>query len=103
MEKIQWVMDVIAGNLREARGYIVKAYEMRDECREAAEWCRDMASKHLEFNAKGNEIVKKFMADFDASAGNADFSHGMKSVYGHMQAGMMKDQAEIQAMIQTFK
>lgn len=47
MRIIKWATDIIAGNLREARKYIGKAYEMREACRPAADWCRDMAVRHL--------------------------------------------------------
>ena len=38
MKMIKWTADTIAANLREARNYIGKAYELRDECREVAAW-----------------------------------------------------------------
>ena len=57
MRMIKWTCDVISGNLREARKYIEKAYEMRESCRPVADWCRDMAARHLEFNVFKSNFI----------------------------------------------
>lgn len=103
MKLIKWATDVIAGNLREARKYIGKAYELRDECRDAADWCRDMAVKHLEFNVKGHDLCKKLIADYAAKAENSPLAPGMKAAYEAIHAGLVRENAEIQAMVQGYK
>lgn len=103
MKLIKWATDVIAGNLREARKYIGKAYELRDECRDAADWCRDMAVKHLEFNVKGHDLCKKLIADYTANAQHAILAPGVKSVYDSIHADFARENAEIQAMVQAYK
>lgn len=103
MRMIQWTTDVIAGNLREARKYIRKAYELRDECREAADWCRDMAVKHLEFNVKGHDLAKKLIADYAAKDQHAALAPGMKAVYDCIHADLARESAEVQAMVQAYK
>lgn len=103
MRMIKWTCDVIAGNLREARKYIGKAYELRETCRPAADWCRDMALRHLEFNTQGHAIVKKLIDDYGNSGKQSDLMPGMRAVYSDIHADMMREAAEIQAMIQGYK
>ena len=103
MRMIKWTCDVIAGNLREARKYVEKAYEMRESCRPVADWCRDMAARHLEFNVQGHAIAKKMIEDFAESGKQSELAPGMQAVYADIHADMMRDSAEIQAMIAGYK
>ena len=103
MKMIKWASDIINGNLREAEKYIGKAYELRDTHKDAADWCKEMAAKHLEFNAKGHELVKKLIADYTASGKHSDLAPGMQAVYTDMHTDMIRRNAEIMAMIAAFK
>ena len=103
MKMIKWATDTIAGNLREARKYIYKAYVVRDECHDAADWCRDMAVKHLEFNVKGHDLAKKLIANYADSGNHSVLAPGMKAVYDCIHADLIRENAEIQAMIQAYK
>lgn len=101
MKMIKWTSDIIKANLHEARKYINQAYELRDTYQQAAEWCKDMAVKHIEFNAKGHELVKKLVTE--AEAKQSPLAAGMMAVYNDMHAELVREQAEIMAMISTFK
>lgn len=103
MRMIKWTTDIIIGNQHEAEKYIGKAYELRDTHKDAADWCKDMAHKHLEFNAKGHELVKKLISDYTASGQHSALAPGMQAVYNDMHADMMRKHAEIMAMISTYK
>ena len=101
MKMIKWATDIISGNLREARKYINQAYELRDTHQQAAEWCKDMAQKHLDFNAKGHELVKKLISE--AESKQSALTPGMMAVYNDLHADMIRETAEITAMISAFK
>lgn len=101
MKMIKWASDIISGNLREARKYINKAYELRDTHQQAAEWCKDMAAKHIDFNSKGHELVKKLITE--AENKQSPLAPGMMAVYNDMHADMIREQAEILAMISGYK
>ena len=58
---MRWIMDVLRGNVREARKYATKAHELRDKNRQAADWCCDMADAHLKFNDGGMSMAQSFM------------------------------------------
>ena len=103
MKMIKWASDIISGNIREAEKYIGKAYELRETNRDAADWCREMAAKHLDFNATGHELVKKLIADYNASGKNHELAPGMKAVYDEIHADLMRRTAEVQAMISGYK
>ena len=103
MRMIKWTTDIIAGNLREARKYIGKAYELRESCRPAADWCKEMAVRHLEFNQIGHSMVKKLIEDYANSGAQSELLPGMKAVYTDMHADIMRESAEVQAMISAYK
>lgn len=103
MRMIKWASDIIAGNLREARKYAEKAHELRDINKAAADWCKEMAQKHLEFNTNGHALVKKMIEDYAASGKNSELAPGMKAVYEATHADLMRESAEIAAMIAGYK
>lgn len=103
MRMIKWASDIISGNLREAEKYIGKAYELRDVNKDAADWCKEMAAKHLDFNTKGHDLVKRLIADYAASGKHSELAPGMQAVYNEIHADMIKRNAEIMAMISGYK
>lgn len=103
MRMIKWASDIISGNLREARKYICKAYELKEECKPAADWCKEMAAKHLEFNGMGHALVKKMIEEYAASGKNSELVPGMRAVYNDLHNDLMREHAEIQAMITGYK
>ncbi len=103
MRSIKWATEIISGNLAEARKYIMKAYELRDQDRQAADWCRDMAAKHVDFNAAGHNLVKRMIEDVRAKDPNNAMVAGMRAVFEDKHADMMQEQAEIVGMINAYK
>ena len=101
MKMIKWASDIMRGNLHEARKYINKAYELKETHPQAAEWCKEMAAKHLDFNTKGHELTKKLIAE--AEAKQSSLAPGMMAVYNDIHADMIRENAEIMAMISGFK
>ena len=100
MRAIKNVTRDIEGNIREAREKIAKAYQMMDSNRPYADWQKDMAMQHLTFNTKGYEIVKKMIADVAASTD--PLAPGMRAMFEDMHADMMRDTAEVKAMIDNY-
>ena len=101
MKMIKWASDILKANLHEARKYIDKAYELRDTHQQAAEWCKEMAMKHIEFNAKGHDLVKKLIAE--AETKQSPLGPGMMVVFNDIHADLIREQAEIAAMISAYK
>ena len=103
MKDIKCISKAIDHNIREAREKICKAYELKDRDRPYADWLRDMAKAHLDFNVRGHEIVAKKIAEFAASGKASELTPGMKAIYEDMHADMIRDAAEVQAMIAGYK
>ena len=100
MREIRDVVKTIEHNIREAREKIEKAYHLMDHNRPFADWQRDMASKHLEVNAKGHEIAKKMISDVAASTD--PLATGMRAMFEDMHADLMRETAEVKAMIDSY-
>ena len=103
MKLIKWASDIIAGNIREAQRYIDKAYELRETSPMAAEWCRDMANAHLQFNGKGHDYVRRLIAQAEASGEHHELMPGMKAVYNEVHNDLIRQAAEVRSMIDTFE
>ena len=103
MRMIKWVSDILCGNVREAKMYAHKAHELREENKAVADWCRDMAQKHLEFNVSGHDIVKRMIREYAESGEHSELAPGMMVVYNDRHNDLMAETAEVKAMIEMYK
>lgn len=90
-------------NLQEAEKHIKKAHEMRDSCRMTADWYKEMAHRHLEFNVQGRALYDRKMRDLADAEGAAEFLPGIKAAYGDWISDINEKTAEVMAMIQMYK
>lgn len=102
MRIIRDLCDDIRENIHEAREKIRTAYMLRDECRQAADWYRDMACAHLNFNQMGHDTVTKLMNEAKVSGKQADVLPGMMVVYQDIHAQLIRESAEVKAMIDMY-
>ena len=100
MREIKHVVKDIEHNIREAREKITRAYNLMESNRPFADWQRDMAAQHLTFNGRGHEIVKKMIADVAASTD--PLAPGMRAMFEDMHADLMRESAEVKAMIDNY-
>ena len=103
MKMIKWASDIIAGNIREAKHYADEAFRLKDSNPMASEWCREMANMHLHFNDKGHDYVKRLIANYEASGENSVLAPGMKAVYQEIHADLIRQAAEVRAMLDLYK
>ena len=100
MREIKHVVKDIEHNIREAREKITRVYNLMESNRPFADWQRDMAAQHLTFNGRGHEIVKKMIADVAASTD--PLAPGMRAMFEDMHADLMRESAEVKAMIDNY-
>ena len=103
MKDIARMSDRIRHNIHEAREKIREAYELRDTDRAEADWLRDMAKAHLDFNTKGHDIVTALIAEAEKSRASAPELPGMQAVYKQRHAEIVREAAEVAAMIAGYK
>lgn len=103
MRMIKQVCCEIKGNICEAREKIGMAYKLRDKDKAAADWYKDMAAQHIAFNTAGHANVKRLIDDAKSKRADDKLMPGMVAVYEDMHADIMRDSAEVQAMIAAYK
>lgn len=103
MRMIKQLSEEIKGNICEAREKIRTAYELKDKNKTAADWYKEMAAAHLNFNTRGHEIVAKLIAEAKAQTPDNPLMAGMIAVYEDIHADIVCDNAEVQAMISAYK
>ena len=103
MRMIKQVCCEIKGNICEARDKIGMAYKLRDKDKAAADWYKDMAAQHLAFNTAGHANVKRLSDEAKSKRADDKLMPGMVAVYDDMHADIMRDSAEVQAMISAYK
>lgn len=103
MKMIKMISEEIKGNICEAREKIGMAYKLREKDKAAADWYKDMAAQHIAFNTAGHACVKRLIDDAKAKHADDKLMPGMVAVYEDMHADIMRDSAEVQAMIAAYK
>lgn len=103
MKMIKMISEEIKGNICEARDKIGMAYKLREKDKAAADWYKDMAAQHIAFNTTGHANVKRLIDDAKAKHADDKLLPGMVAVYEDMHADIMRDSAEVQAMIAAYK
>lgn len=103
MKMIKMISEEIKGNICEAREKIGIAYKLRDKDKAAADWYKDMAAQHIAFNTAGHACVKRLIDDAKSKHADDKLMPGMVAVYEDMHADIMRDSAEVQAMIAAYK
>ena len=103
MKMIKMISEEIKGNICEAREKIGMAYKLREMDKATADWYKDMAAQHLAFNQTGHANVKRLIDDAKSKRADDKLMPGMVAVYEDLHADIMRDSAEVQAMIAAYK
>ena len=102
-EHMNDVLDIMWGNLMEADKYIKEAHELKDECRTYADWCRDMAAKHIEFNTGGKNVYDRLKERLHEDHEHAEHHKGIVMILDRNMAKMNHLCAEIKAKMVEYK
>lgn len=103
MRMIKQISGDIRCNISEAREKIGMAYKLHDKDKAAADWYKDMAAAHLAFNQVGHSCVKRLIDEAKVKRADDPLMPGMLAVYDDMHADIMRESAEVQAMISAYK
>ena len=103
MRMIKQISGDISCNICEAREKIGMAYKLREKDKAAADWYKDMAAQHMAFNTAGHANVKRLIDDAKSKRADDKLMPGMVAVYEDMHADIMRESAEVQAMIAAYK
>lgn len=101
--RIKRTAKAIDRNVHEAENHIKKAHELRDTCRMTADWYKEMAQRHLEFNNQGRALYDKQMRDLHEMPDAAEYIPGIKAAYNDWISDINEKTAEVMAMIQMYK
>ena len=106
MEMIYYIKKTakaIDHNVHEAEQHIKKAHEMRETCRMTADWYKEMAQRHIEFNAQGRAVYDRKMRDLIEAPDAAEYLPGIKAAYNDWISDINEKTAEVMTMIQMYK
>ena len=103
MRMIKKVSDEIRHNIFEAKEKISMAYRLREEDKAVADWYKEMAAAHLAFNTNGHNVVTRLIDQAKEHHKDNPMTAGMLAVYNEIHADIVRESAEVQAMIQNYK
>ena len=103
MRMIKKLSHEIKGNIYGAKEKIETAYKLRDTDRAIADWYKDMALAHMQFNNTGHTLVSRQIAEARESMKDNPLLPGMIAVYDDMHSDIMAEAAEVHGMISAYK
>ena len=104
MECLKFIVDTMCGNLQEAQKYAGMIVLYRENHKDIADWCKDMATSHITFNVNGIATAKKIMHEIRTeTTENAEFLEGALSVWNERLAEISIENLRIKAMLDNCK
>ena len=103
LNQIRRIAKNLMGNVQEAERYAEKAHRYRNTCKMQADWYRDMAAKHLEFNLSGRQLYDKFMRDLAENPEAAKYMAGMHAAYDEWLHEIDEQTAKVHALLNMYK
>ena len=102
IKMIHWILGVAEKNVEEAERYADKAHMFKDEHKGAADWCVEMAKRHLEFNEKGCTMLTQLCREMEQSAGESELCKAMKAHVAEKRAHLARETAEVKLKLELY-
>lgn len=102
IKMIHWALDVSERNLEEAEKYAKKAHGLKLQYRPAADWCVEMAKRHLEFNVSAAAMLDQLCKELHDAGGNAELWQAMKASVHEKRAWLAEETAEVRMMLDKY-
>lgn len=103
LRKLIEYADEIDMNYHEAFDKIGKAYRWKEDCRSMADWQKDMAVGHAQFNATGCGLVRGLMEHMEHTEEHRAVLPGIRALMHERMAKWAHKHAELKAMIEAYK
>lgn len=102
-EHMNDVLDIMWGNVMEAEKYAKQAHELKDSCHSYADWCKEMATKHIEFNDNGRNVYERLKERMHEDSEHTMHHEGIKMILDRNMAKLQRVCSEVKAMIGMYK
>lgn len=99
---IHWALDIEERNLDEAEKYAKKAHALKLQSRPAADWCVEMAKRHLEFNDKGSVMLDQLCRELAGASGNGEVASAMKASVHERREKIAEETAEVKMLLEMY-
>lgn len=96
---IHWALEIEEHNLEEAEKYAKKAHALKLQHKQAADWCAEMAKKHVEFNEKANSLLDALCKELTEATGGGEISNAMKATISERRERIAEETAEVNSLI----
>ena len=102
IKMIHWALDVAERNLDEAEKYAKKAHGLRTQYRPAADWCVEMARRHLDFNERASAMLDQLCRELHEAGGNSELYQAMKASVHEKRERLAEETAEVKLMLEKY-
>ena len=100
---IYWLLDTAERNVEEAEKYAKRALGMRMQYRPAADWCVEMARRHLEFNDKSAAMLDQLCKELHDASGGAELYQAMRAGVHERREKIAEETAEVWMRLEKYE
>ena len=100
---IKLALSAMQTNVHESSEKIRMAHGLKRDWRALADWQRDMAAAHLQFNAQGAKVVSNCMAAMRSDPSCDEICMGRLDAYAEWMDQINEDTMDVQTMIGGYK
>ena len=98
-----WALDVACGNVGEAEKYAEKAHHFREQHKAAADWCAEMAKRHLEFNDKGASLMDQLCRELGETKIGGEMMEAFKAMVHEKRGHLAERTAKVKMSLGMYE
>lgn len=102
IKMIHWALDVSEKNLEEAEKYAKLAHRLKMQYRPAADWCVEMAKKHLDFNINASIMLDQLCKELHDAGGNGELWQAMKASVHEKREWLAEETVKVKMNLQMY-
>lgn len=102
IKMIHWALDTAERNVDEAEKYAKKAHAMKHQYRPAADWCVEMARRHLDFNERASAMLDQLCRELHEAGGNTELWQAMKASVHEKREKLAEETLEVKMMLERY-
>lgn len=103
IEDLKWLKQNMRGNIEEAKGFAMKANEMREKNPAIADLCKVMMRGHLQFEEEGDDVMRKLVDQYKHEHMEDPMTPGYAYALEDERKDMRKEAEKVRQLVEPGK
>lgn len=103
LEDLKWLKNNMRGNIEEAKGFAMKANDMREKNPAIADLCKVMMRGHLQFEEEGDDVMRKLVEDYKRDAAHDPTAPGYARALEDERKDLRTEAQKVRTLVEPGK